>query len=62
MHLALVALIFLLFPFALGAQELPIFDAHIHYSHDAWESVPPRQAIELLRKAGVTRACFELQR
>ena len=56
MHVAFVALIFLLFPFALGAQELPIFDAHIHYSHDAWESVPPRQAIELLRKAGVTRA------
>ena len=37
-------------------QELPIFDAHMHYSHDAWESVPPRQAIEILRKAGVRRA------
>lgn len=35
---------------------MPIFDAHIHYSHDAWESVPPRQAIEILRKAGVRRA------
>ena len=41
---------------ASAAQELPIFDAHIHYSHDAWESVPPKQAIELLRKAGVRRA------
>ena len=26
------------------AAELPIFDAHIHYSHDAWESVPPKAA------------------
>jgi len=39
-----------------SAAELPIFDAHVHYSQDAWESVPPRQAIELLRKAGVRRA------
>ena len=36
--------------------ELPIFDAHIHYSHDAWETVPPKQAIDILRKAGVRRA------
>jgi len=35
---------------------LPIFDAHIHYSHTAWELVPPRKAIALLRKAGVRRA------
>ena len=48
----------LLLSFMSGAQEppLPIFDAHIHYSHDAWESVPPQQAIEILRKAGVRRA------
>ena len=38
------------------AQPLPIFDAHLHYSHDAWESVPVEQVIELLRKAGVKRA------
>jgi len=36
-----------------GAAELPIFDAHIHYSHDAWASVPPAEAIALLRRAGV---------
>ena len=41
---------------AAPAAELPIFDAHLHYSHDAWESVPPPQAIDLLRKAGVKRA------
>ena len=40
----------------LHASELPIFDAHVHYSHDAWESVPPAEAIAILRKAGVTRA------
>jgi hypothetical protein len=41
---------------AAPAAELPIFDAHLHYSHDAWESVPPAQAIEILRKAGIKRA------
>src|SRR5437868_3097154 len=39
-----------------SAADLPIFDAHVHYSHDAWESIPPKAAIELLRKAGVKRA------
>src|SRR6185436_14490426 len=38
------------------ADELPIFDAHLHYSHDAWESVPPADAIAILRKAGLKRA------
>jgi hypothetical protein len=41
---------------AVRAQELPIFDAHIHYSHDAWDVMPPKAAIEQLRKAGVRRA------
>ena len=38
------------------AAELPIFDAHVHYSHDAWEVIPPKEAVALLRKAGVKRA------
>ena len=42
--------------FPARAAELPIFDAHIHYSHDAWEVVPPKQAIEILRSSGVKRA------
>jgi len=33
--------------------ELPIFDAHIHYSHDTREALPVKTAIEILRKAGV---------
>ncbi len=38
------------------AADLPIFDAHVHYSHDAWESTPPPDAIAILRKAGLQRA------
>jgi hypothetical protein len=40
----------------LRAAELPLFDAHVHYSHDAVELTPPRQAAEILRKAGLKRA------
>jgi hypothetical protein len=39
-----------------AAADLPIFDAHIHYSHDAWANLPPAQAIAVLRKAGIRRA------
>ncbi|MEP6941558.1 MAG: amidohydrolase family protein [Betaproteobacteria bacterium] len=39
-----------------AAAELPIFDAHLHYSHDAWENLPPKDAVAILRKAGVQRA------
>ncbi len=38
------------------AAEMPIFDAHIHYSHDAWDNLPPDDAIAILRKAGLVRA------
>jgi amidohydrolase family protein len=46
----------LLVPSALAAADLPIFDAHIHYSHDAWETLPPSEAVAILRKAGLRRA------
>lgn len=39
-----------------AATELPLFDAHIHYSHDAWELVPPKQAVAILRQAGLRGA------
>jgi hypothetical protein len=45
-----------LIPFTVTAADLPIFDAHVHYSHDAWESLPPKDAVALLRKAGLKRA------
>jgi predicted TIM-barrel fold metal-dependent hydrolase len=41
---------------AAAAEELPIFDAHVHYSHDAWQNLPPKMAVELMRKAGIRRA------
>jgi amidohydrolase family protein len=39
-----------------GHAELPLFDANIHYNHDAWEKTSPKEAITLLRQAGVVRA------
>src|SRR3970040_1404378 len=39
-----------------NAQQLPIFDAHLHYSHDAWDVVPVQDVLAILRKAGVRRA------
>lgn len=39
-----------------AAQSLPIFDAHIHYSQPAWDTVPPERALEILRQANVRRA------
>lgn len=41
---------------ATHAAELPIFDAHLHYSHDAWDNLPPKIALDLLRQAGVKQA------
>jgi predicted TIM-barrel fold metal-dependent hydrolase len=38
------------------ADELPLIDTHIHYSHDAWEMLPPEKAVGLLRKAGLKHA------
>jgi hypothetical protein len=48
-------------PLGLGAvparaDMLPIFDAHLHYSHDAWERLPPKAAVAILRQAGLKRA------
>jgi hypothetical protein len=54
MRLGIAALLFVFAP-ALSAAELPIFDAHLHYSHDAWDNLPPDKAIELLKAAGVRR-------
>jgi predicted TIM-barrel fold metal-dependent hydrolase len=57
MRLLLAALVWALTAvLALAQAERPIVDAHIHYSHDTWDSVPPPQAIAVLRKAGVKKA------
>jgi predicted TIM-barrel fold metal-dependent hydrolase len=52
----LTALLWALTTVLSAAQERPIVDAHIHYSHDTWETVPPPEAIKVLRQAGVKKA------
>ena len=37
-------------------EPLLIFDAHIHYSEDAWQAFSPHDAIRRLRQAGIMRA------
>lgn len=54
--LSMLAASLLLRPEAAHAADLPIFDAHLHYSHDAWDVVPPEQAVKILRDAGLRRA------
>lgn len=39
-----------------AGEPLPIIDAHIHYSHDAWQRIPPEAALKKLREAGLRRA------
>jgi hypothetical protein len=51
-----VALTALLISLSALAGELPIFDAHVHYSNDAWDSVSVEQVIQAMRQAGVKRA------
>ena len=38
------------------AQELPIFDAHIHYSRPDWQVFTPERVLAILDRAGVQRA------
>lgn len=38
------------------AGEVLLVDAHIHYSHDAWESITPEAAVKMLRNAGLRQA------
>lgn len=55
-RLVLAASMGALLPARAAEPALPIFDAHLHYSHDAWDRLPPKDAIALLRKAGLKRA------
>jgi hypothetical protein len=56
--LVVAAAAWALFPRLAAAQapEMPLFDAHLHYSHDAWERLPPAEAVALLRAAGLRHA------
>ena len=53
---SLIAACALAAAFSAQAERLPIFDAHLHYSHDAWDTVPVQDAIAIMRKAGLKRA------
>lgn len=55
-HAVALALLVALSGPAAAQAPLPIFDAHLHYSHDAWERLPPKEAVALLRQAGLKRA------
>lgn len=39
-----------------AVSDRPLFDAHIHYSQDAWAGLSPEGAIAILREAGISRA------
>jgi hypothetical protein len=41
---------------AAADDKRPIVDVHIHYSHDAWSSLPPPEAVKVLRRAGLRKA------
>ena len=43
-------------PLRSAEAPLPIFNAHLHYSHDAWDRLPPKAAVAILRQAGLKRA------
>ena len=54
-------LLFAAFFFALGAAapataQLPIFDAHVHYSRPDWDVYSADRALAILSTAGVRRA------
>ncbi|MBS1162892.1 MAG: amidohydrolase [Burkholderiaceae bacterium] len=55
MRLLPAALLLSLATASAAGADLPIFDAHLHYSHDAWDNLPPEKAVELLTAAGVRR-------
>ncbi len=41
---------------AQGGEQLPLFDAHIHYNRDVWEEYPPAKVLQILKDAGVEHA------
>jgi predicted TIM-barrel fold metal-dependent hydrolase len=41
---------------ARAQNQIPIFDVHVHYSRDAWNSYDPGAIEKILRAAGVRRA------
>jgi hypothetical protein len=53
---ALAALFTLSLADAARADALPLFDAHLHYSGNAWAQYPPEKVMQLLDEAGIAKA------
>lgn len=43
-------------PIGTGANDLPIFDAHVHYKDEAWDGVPVNLVIQMMDRNGVAMA------
>ena len=56
----LLALSVVLPPGLVLAQDLPIFDAHIHYSQSDWTAYTPEAALAVLDRAGVRWAMVSI--
>lgn len=48
--------ILIFFSQIVSANELLLFDAHVHYSADVWEAIPPQKAINKLKNNGIQQA------
>jgi len=55
-YLATILLLWLIGATQTSAGELPLFDAHVHYSADIWQAIPAEDAIKRLKKQGIRRA------
>jgi hypothetical protein len=55
-RLVLSTLLLVLGTAAPGAAQLPIFDAHVHYSRPDWTVYSPERALFMLTSAGIRRA------
>jgi hypothetical protein len=44
-------------PFTVTAEQTgQIYDGHIHYDQDVWETLPPADALKMLKKENISRA------
>jgi hypothetical protein len=56
-RIQLLALMALFTSFAAANdQSAVIYDAHIHYDQDVWDTLPPADALKMLRKENISRA------
>jgi hypothetical protein len=53
----LLALMALFMPFAAANDRAAVIhDGHIHYDQDVWDTLPPADALKMLRKENISRA------